>query len=143
MTIWIVIADSARARVFSAHRLHDQWKEVHDFCNTEARLLEKELVSDTKGRVFDSVGKGRHDMEPKHSAKQHIKSQFAATIAEYLNQQFGNGRFHRLVLAAPTRLLGQIERQLHQQCYDSLYQRHAKDLTKLPVDRLRQAIIEA
>lgn len=143
MTTWIVITDSVRARVFSADRLRNQWKEVHDLCNTEARLLEQELVSDTKGRVFDSKGKGRHDMEPKQSAKRQVKMQFADLIAEYLNQQFSSGRFHRLVLAAPARLLGQIERQLHQKCYASLYRKYAKDFTKLSVDQLRQAIIES
>ena len=140
MTVWVVVADGSRGRVFASEDLKTSWREITDFCNPEARLLEQDLTADSSGRVHDRMGQARHRMESAHSKKQLVKTEFVTELAEYLNLQFGAGNFQSLILAAPKRLLGELTDQLQDKCRRTVVRSYAKDLTRLPENELRQRI---
>jgi len=46
---WVLVADGARARVFSVDRARGPLNEEADFVHPEKRLPERELVTDNPG----------------------------------------------------------------------------------------------
>ena len=51
---WIVVADSARARIFEAHKKSRAVSEIAGLINPNSRLPERELVSDRGGAYVRS-----------------------------------------------------------------------------------------
>ena len=100
-SIWIVVAESARARIFSMSRVEKGLKEIDDFSHPASRLHDSELTSDLPGRTFDSHGSGRHAMEQATVPKKRESHIFAAEIARHLERGRVEGRFEALVLVAP------------------------------------------
>ncbi len=106
--IWVLVADSSRARLFEAAGAMAALEERTDLVMPSARLQEQELVSDRPGRTFDSFGEGRHAMEPPTAAKDIASGRFAAEIAALLESERQRGTYTRLVLVAPPAFLGQL-----------------------------------
>ena len=46
MTIWVLVADNSRARIFSAEKPASDLQEIRDLTHPEARLHEGDLVTD-------------------------------------------------------------------------------------------------
>ena len=53
---WIVVADSARARIFEADSHSGSCSEVADLTHPASRAHERDLASDRPGRAFDRSG---------------------------------------------------------------------------------------
>jgi protein required for attachment to host cells len=109
---WIVVADSARARIFDAESKTCECTEIAGLVHPESRSHERDLVSDRGGRAFDSVGGGRHEMTKHVSPHEHEADLFARRIAEWLNNGHDAGEFERLQLAAPPAFLGVLRKCL-------------------------------
>ena len=60
---WVVVADSARARVFEWASRNADLRELLDLTNSQARLQEQALTSDRPGVGFSSRGQGRRRMQ--------------------------------------------------------------------------------
>jgi hypothetical protein len=64
---WVLVADGARARVFSVDRARGPLNEEADFVHPEERLPERELVTDKPGRSRGPGGPqhavGREDVK--------------------------------------------------------------------------------
>lgn len=106
--IWVVIAESARARIFFLTQPGGKITEVADLSHPEARLHDAELTSDAPGRSFDSHGEGRHGMEPSTAPKEREARTFAAEICRFVDQGLSERRFESLVLMAPPKFLGHL-----------------------------------
>lgn len=142
MTVWVVVVDGSRGRVFASEDLNTSWHEVIDYCNTEARLREQDLTADASGRVHDRMGNARHRMENVHSKKQRTKTEFMKELSDYLSSQFAAGEFQALIVAAPQRLLGELTDHLDAKCRQSIVRSYAKDLTRLSEEALRQRVTD-
>ncbi len=134
---WVVVADRARARIFSASTPKGPLTEFEDLVLPEARSHERDLTSDRPGRAFDSGGIGRHAMEAPTSAKQHAALNFAKTIAQRVETGRISGECQQLVLVAPPDFLGRLKKQLGTQCAKLLTHQIGKNLTQLPVAEIR------
>ncbi len=109
---WIVIADSARVRIFDADSLTRECTEIAALIHPESRAHERDLVSDRGGRAFDSVGRGRHGMTKHVSPHEHEAELFARRIADRLSDGLDAGEFKHLQLAAPPAFLGMLRKYL-------------------------------
>lgn len=109
---WLLVAESARARIYSQVVGDDSLGEVEDLTHPESRLHDRDLVSDGPGRAFDSAGQGRHAMEPGVHMHQHEAQVFARRIATHLQSACAEGAFDELVIAAPPKFLGLLREQL-------------------------------
>jgi protein required for attachment to host cells len=134
---WVVVADRARARIFSASTPKGPLTELEDLVLPEARSHERDLTSDRPGRAFDSGGTGRHAMEAPTSAKQQAALSFARTIAERVESGRQSGNCQQLVLVAPPDFLGHLKKQLGTQCAKLLTRQISKNLTQLDVAEIR------
>ena len=136
---WIVVADGARARFFTAS--DDGGKLVParpvDMVAPMNRRPARDLKSDKPGRSYSSSRSGvRHAFEPPHDYHKMEKHRFSAAVAEALQAASESKAFDRLVLVAPRRSLGELRRLLSERVKKQIGQEIAKDLTGETASRL-------
>lgn len=111
--IWVVVADSVRARLFRAEHVTGPLQEVRDFVNPDARLQERELVSDDKGRTAAASapgkvgGAGRQTYEPP-SEKEHQSRLFAHEVIGEIEKLRAHGELERLHVISDPEFLGRL-----------------------------------
>jgi protein required for attachment to host cells len=140
--IWVLVADSARARLFHADTPTGPLQEMNDLLMPDSRLKEGDLVSDRAGRAYDSAGKGRHAMDPATSAKDMEAHRFAVEIAEILEKQHQASAFNRLVVAAPPGFLGQLRDALSNGVREKVSAELDKDLVQFDSKAIREHLPE-
>lgn len=74
MSIWVVVADSSKARILMAEKPGVGLAEIDALEHPEGHFHERELTSDLPGRVFDRRGEGRHAVGSGVDPKQHEQS---------------------------------------------------------------------
>lgn len=136
---WIVVADGARARFFTAD--DDSGKLVPartaDMVAPLNRRPARDLKSDKPGRSYSSSRGGvRHAFEPPHDYRKIEKHRFSAAVAKILREASESKVFDRLVLVAPRRSLGELRRLLSNGVKKQIDQEIAKDLTNETAARL-------
>ena len=133
---WIVLADGARARVLLNEGPNKGLKEVLSAQSETARLAGRDLVTDDRGRTFDSAGQGRHAMEPKTDPKTVEAEKFLRDVARMLERGAQGGDYDRLVLCAAPRALGELRALLTKPVQDRITAELPKDLTNTPTNAL-------
>lgn len=139
---WIVVADSARARILTATSALSPLESMRDMVSPESRLHERDLVSDRPGRSFDSSGKGRHAIGFENSAKQQVAVRFAAEVSEILEKGRINNDYGRLVIIADPRFLGLLDKSLTPGVKKLVSKKISKDLSKMSEQEIRAALPE-
>lgn len=139
---WIVVADSARARIFSVASASAPLNPMEQLVHPEARLHDKDMKSDRPGRAFDSHGAGRHATGTPVSPKEQESIRFAKTIAEHLDQGRINNRFKRLALVADPRFLGHIRKSISDEVEKLVTLEIDKDLSKAEDGDIREHLPE-
>lgn len=137
MPTWILVADSVRARIFSADSPTGGLNELTTLANPEGRLHEQDLVSDRPGRSFDSRGHGRSGMSEQISAKEQENIRFATRVAEHLENNRKQGSFRKLILVAAPEFLGQLSARLSDATQGLVALRVNKNLAHLSVQEIR------
>jgi protein required for attachment to host cells len=105
---WVVVADAAKAYIYSRPTRRGSLELVQVFSEPAARSAEHDLVSDSPGRTFDSLGSARHAKQPEHTAKQNLRTSFARQIADFIESGRTANRFADLVIVAAPALLGEL-----------------------------------
>jgi len=110
---WVLVADSARARIFEWTSHGGPLKELDDRVNSEGRQKESELVGDRPGSSFSSTGHSSgHPTQPRHSAVETAADEFARSLTAALKSGLETQQCERLVLVAPPAFLGQLRSHL-------------------------------
>lgn len=110
---WIVVADSAAARLFSTPSPTGPLEEFEAYAHAEGRAHVRDLVTDQQGRQFESFGHGnRSGMEPRVDPKEHEKIGFAKLIAERVRSARSRNEVGRVFLVAPPEFLGHLRSSL-------------------------------
>jgi len=135
-TTWILVADSARARLFEADEA-GAFKELGCYTNADARNGTRGQTTDRPPTVNESVGSARHAIEPHTSARAKAAGSFARELREMLDHGCSNHRFTRLVLIAPPRFLGILHASFGKQLQDCIVAEFQRDLTKLTPAEIR------
>lgn len=137
---WIVLADSARARIFTLTEPGAELLERTTLSHPESRMHDRELTSDLPGRAFDSHGQGRHGMEQRHDPKEYEARTFAAEIAREIERIRRDEPFDALVLAAPPKFLGLLRSELDQGVHQLIVAEIGKNLVKSAVKTLERQL---
>ena len=135
--IWVMVANSSRAALYSADSPVGALQEVESFDHPPARQHVQELTSDLPGRAFDSAGQGRHAMEQRTDPKQQEAINFAKELSKRLDTAAAQQSFDRLVLVAAPAFLGLLRKQLSDATQKLIGTEIAKDLTGLDAATLR------
>ncbi|HEB58564.1 MAG TPA: host attachment protein [Gammaproteobacteria bacterium] len=141
-TTWVVVADAARARIFSSRGGKRPLVELETLTHPVARIAEREIGSDEPGRAFDSHGKGRHALTDKGAIKQHETEEFAREIAARLDAARKDDTFQHLILVAPPSMLGALREHLPSPSAKRLFYALDKDLTQDTGDAIRARLPE-
>ena len=126
---WILVADSARARLFFNDGPGQGVKLVSDEVIRHPTPPGREITSDRPGRTFDSVGEGRHAKEPRTDPRLVEKRNFAHELAAMLDDGLKQGKFERLVLVAPPGELGLLRAAISAAVQKRVSAELNKDLT--------------
>ncbi len=105
---WAVVANRSGAYFFEL----DNGKSANLFetlPNPRGRLTNGELNSDRPGRMKDRFGRVKHSMMRSHSPKEQISIDFAKEIGRFIEKARARGKFNKLFLIAPSKLLGEMK----------------------------------
>jgi protein required for attachment to host cells len=141
----IVVADGGKARFLkeSEDRKKLLPAEDADMVSPKARQRDRELVTDKPGRTFSAAGNGRRGaFEPPHDLHKLEKHNFAARLADHLDELCERKTFDRLVLVAPKRSLGELRTLLSPQVKRAISHEVAKDLTASSGSALHEALAD-
>lgn len=127
-TIWTVVADASRARVFQADEPNGVLREIITLTHPASRQHEGDLVSDRSGHVL-SENTGGHNVGRDEEWKKEAAARFAKEICQHLEQGLGKGSYAKLYLMAPPAFLGELRHHLAKPVHESVADEVAKDLT--------------
>lgn len=140
---WIVIADSARARIFALVEHGAKLEPIKELLHAESRAQERDLITDRPGRGFDREGPGRHAMSPSVSPKAHEASKFCKELADELETARKRERCDRLVLVAAPAFLGQLRKSLSNHTSQLVSQALDKNLVHMDAAEILAHLPEA
>jgi protein required for attachment to host cells len=135
---WVVVADSARARIFCAENTVGGLIELETLAHPQGRLHEQDMTSDLPGSTFDRAGPGRHDMEPHTNPKDHEMQDFARRIVAHLEQGRSKQAFSQLILIAAPSFLGALRGNIKNGLAKTLVHQEAKNLTQCEGEEIRR-----
>lgn len=136
--IWVLLADTHRARLFRAAEPHSQeMEEIKTFLHPDTALPERELVSDTVGR-YSQGGEQYHPKLPRTSPKDKRILEFAREVAGYLETEHKKGQFYKLGLVAAPGMLGELRAQFSSELEKDLCFEIDKNFTQLPPREFRK-----
>ena len=139
---WFVVADGARARVFSQEPGSDTLASALPQDLIGSRQPTRELVTDRSGQALERHGPGGHAMNKSQDAKVHGQEVLAREVAAAIRGGRNDGSFDRLVLVAPPAFLGRLRAVLDSSSSELVVASHAKDLSKLSLHDLSERLRE-
>jgi len=138
---WILVADSTRARIFTADTPSSPLEEIEDLSHVEGRFHDREITSDLPGKI-KSVGGGGHALEQATDPKQHEADIFAHRVAQYLEDAHNAKRFEQLLIVAAPSFLGLLRNQLSEPIKRLVRFELDKEITRLNAAEIRQHLPE-
>jgi protein required for attachment to host cells len=141
-TIWVLVADAARARLFQVEQPQQSLTPALDEELIGTNLPSRDIASDRPGRSFDSGGQGRHAMEPSTDPARHAQTEFARDVVRLLDGKRRSGAFDRLIVVAAPQFLGDLRALMPQQLQATVAAEVDKDLSKMPRHELQDHLRE-
>lgn len=138
MTTYIVVADAARARIFT--RDGHELSEREDLDNPEGRLHEGDLVTDNRSDVHESSVTDFRSSPEEGASRDHAEELFAKRVVEHLHKARTDNRMEKLVLVATPRFLGRLRDNLDAPTRDLIVGTLDKELTKASREEIREAV---
>ncbi|MCF6298504.1 MAG: host attachment protein [Thiomicrorhabdus sp.] len=133
---WILIADSSRARIFTAENSVAELVEIESLTHSEGRLLDQDLISDQPGRSKESEGSSGHAYVGEIDPKEQENIHFAKRVAQHLCHELNLNKFENLFVVASPAFLG----VLRQACSNQLKKHIAFSLNKNVVTKTPEQI---
>jgi protein required for attachment to host cells len=138
MTTYIVVADAARARVFTRDALKLQEKE--SLVHAEGRLHEGDLVTDRGAHVHESMSTTARSTGSEGAASNHHAELFAKEVADRLYQARVDNSMEKLIVVAPPRFLGLLREKIDGPTSKLIIHTLAKDLSKASLEDIQEAV---
>ena len=128
---YILVADGARARLYSNHGVGKGLQPVSGATHkADLHHHDRDILTDKPGRASSSVGNGRSALEPQTDWHRFEKHKFAREMAKVLDAAAANKAFDRLILVAPPTTLGDLRMELDEQTMKLVSGELPKDLTR-------------
>ena len=126
----VLVADSAKARLFTFARGADKLEEIDQLLHDKAHQRERDINSDRPGRQQGGAGSSHHGVNVEDSAREQEDTVFAKHIGEYLEADRVKQNPRGLIIMAPPHFLGILRKQLSGECQKLLAQTVNKDLAQ-------------
>ena len=105
-TTWILVADQARARLFSLASDQGDPTEIAAFTNPEGRMRAHDLERGRHPRVHERLGEASHAIDPRSTPQRKSATRFAAQLRSMLEHAWADHACDSLALIAPPRAQG-------------------------------------
>ncbi|MFY0992792.1 host attachment protein [Halomonas sp. C05BenzN] len=138
MTTYIVVADAARARIFTRDAL--KLVEHDSLLHAAGRLHEGDLVTDRGADVHESMSTTSRSSGEENSASQHEAIVFAKEVAERLYRARVDNTMEKLIMVAPPRFLGLLRDKLDGPTTKLVIHTLSKDLSKASLGDIQEAV---
>lgn len=135
---WIVVADEAKARVLSLSKLTEPLVEFKTSTSSEAKMLDRELVSDKSGTSHGGSGQGRHSVGERHENKEQYEIRFAKEIGDYLEENRQTNTYSKLIIIAAPRFLGVLRKVFTKGVLELITLEVDKDLTMMDTQVIKE-----
>lgn len=133
----ILVADGQRSRALMSEGPSSRLQEVPEFVHENPLPRTSDLVTDRLPRTHDSVGQGRHAVEPHSDPHRELKASFAVALAKELDRLALAKAYDRVVLVAPPAFLGDLRHAISAHVRALIHGEVAKDLTHVPDTDIR------
>ena len=137
MSIWVLVADSVRARFLSAASRNSALEELEVMLNPNERMNEQSFTTDRPGRMYDRMGQGRHAMEHPTEPKTVEAARFAKAVGLQMDAGRRQGKFDRLYVIAPAKFLGHLREAMDNPLAALVAGEVSKDITKASPQEIR------
>ena len=141
-SMMIVVADSARARIFTADSAHSPLNEIETMAHPEGRMHEQDLVSDMPGKDLGKGGGGDHAFQEKIEPKEQEVIEFAKRVADYLDDARKANKLNKLLLVAAPAFLGELRTQLSNETSEKVVFELDKNITHHSIEDIRKHLPE-
>lgn len=140
--IWVLVADTNSARVFTAGTPAGELAEHDDLTHPEARLHTREITSDLPGKLHSAGSGGHHAAEPKTDAHKQASVEFAREVAGYLHNNLNENRYDSLLLVCEPTFLGELRHELDEKVKKHVTLEVTKNLVKRSAKTVREHLPE-
>lgn len=139
MTTYIVVADAARARIFTRDALN--LAEQESLVHAAGRLHEGDLITDRRGAdVHESTSTSSRSSGEEGTASQHENELFAKEVAQRLYSARVDNSMEKLILVAPPKFLGLLKEKLDNPTQKLMIHTLSKDLSKASMSDIQNAV---
>ena len=138
MTMMIVVADSARARIFIADSARSPLNEIETMAHPEGRIHEQDMVSGMPGKGAGKGGGGDHAFQEKIEPKEQEMIMFAKRVADYLDDARKANNLNKLILVAAPAFLGELRTHLSSETSDKIVFELDKNIAHDSVEDIRK-----
>ena len=135
--VYVIVADSATARVMHTTSKNSPLNEIHILDHPEGRMHTRDLTSDLPGRDSDRSGLGRHRMDSATDPKHFELVTFSKAVAAYLDNLVNHHTVDQLMIVAPPAMLGILREQLSAAVAHEVSFELDKNLTQFKPDEIR------
>lgn len=130
----VVVADSTKARIFTAETLRSPLNEIEVMSHPEGRLHDRDITSDLPGKGAGADSSGGHAYESKVDAKQHELIVFSKEVATYLDDVRKANKLSRLLIVSAPEFLGELRSHLSSETNEKVVFELNKNLIKSSAD---------
>ena len=139
MTTYIVVADAARARIFTRDSLNLAEKE--SLVHAAGRLHEGDLITDRRGAdVQESTSSATRSSGEEEVASKHENELFAKEVAQHLYKARVGNNLEELIMVAPPKFLGLLRDKLDGPTQKLVTHTLSKDLSKASMADIQAAV---
>lgn len=129
---WILIADAALAKLYSAKNIRGEWSLVQTFDNPAAHEQDQDLVADKFGSYKAPMEPGGSAFDERTDPKRAEIDQFGRHLANVLREGRTRNAYQRLILVAPPRFQGIVKKHCDAHTEQCFIHHLAKDYVHLP-----------
>lgn len=143
---WILVANARRARCLERDAADHALTELADFIHPQHRMASNPGAGDPTGEAGKGHGRTGHagtQFEPKTDVRAKERSDFARSLADYLNEAVAAQRCNGIVLIASSPMLGELKPLLSVAAGKALQTCVTSDLTHYQGTDLKQRIDHA
>ena len=133
---WVVVADHQHGHAYQNDGPSRGLQPVDGFSFETHLHRGQDLVSDRPARAFSGAGGTPHAVEPKIDPHRQEGERFVADMTTALAAACDRGDFHRLLLIAPPRALGEFRKHLPKRVRDKIIAEINEDLTQAPLQQV-------
>ena len=133
---WVLVRDGTKALIL---------ENTTDGANPSLRVLRKDEneATDSRGEATTSPSHDQEDPKKNTANVNHATTEqgFVEEMAEWLYKAAHKGRYQKLVLVAPAKVIGTLRAKLHKEVTSKVVGEVHKVLTSHPVDQIESIVI--